>query len=161
MSEEQRCTLGGMDPNDPAHRELKSNGQQRDYVILCDEEREKGFVRPVRFSYRHVGSPAWEYPLRDLTPEEHERYDQYGYVKFEAYPESDSSVTGRFWTQEDLDKIGKGCGTVTRMGTKLAETYARDPKFYGGTFCCGCGAHFPIGKDGEFVWNGTNERVGI
>jgi hypothetical protein len=32
--------------------------------------------------------------------------------------------------------------------------------FYSGTFCCGCGTHFPVGETGEFVWDGTNEKVG-
>jgi len=41
------------------------------------------------------------------------------------------------------------CGTLTTMGRSLAETYARDPNFYSGTFCCGCGTHF--GLD-EFTW---------
>lgn len=36
------------------------------------------------------------------------------------------------------------CGGVTRMGLALSETYARDPKFYGGTFCCNCGRHFAL-----------------
>ena len=52
------------------------------------------------------------------------------------------------------------CGTVTTMGQSLAETYARDPGFYSGTFCCGCRDHFPVGAEGEFVWDGTNEKVG-
>lgn len=52
------------------------------------------------------------------------------------------------------------CGTVTEMGMALAETYARQPDFYTGTFCATCGAHFPVGADGEFVWDGTDERVG-
>lgn len=52
------------------------------------------------------------------------------------------------------------CGVVTTMGQALAETYARDPFFYSGTFCCGCGAHFPVGDSGEFVWVGTDEKVG-
>jgi hypothetical protein len=52
------------------------------------------------------------------------------------------------------------CGSVTTMGTALAETYARNPKFYNGTFCCACGTHFPVGEDGEFVWDGTDEKVG-
>lgn len=52
------------------------------------------------------------------------------------------------------------CGTVTIMGDTIAATYARDPYFYSGTFCCGCGTHFPVGEDGEFVWDGTDERVG-
>jgi hypothetical protein len=46
------------------------------------------------------------------------------------------------------------------MGLALSETYARDPKFYSGTFCCNCHDHFPVGEEGEFIWDGTNERVG-
>lgn len=52
------------------------------------------------------------------------------------------------------------CGTDTSMGPALAETYARDPSFYTGTFCVRCGKHFPVGEDGEFVWAGTDEKVG-
>lgn len=44
------------------------------------------------------------------------------------------------------------CGTTTTMGMAIAETYARDPKFYSGTFCVHCRAHFPIGETGEFKW---------
>jgi hypothetical protein len=142
------------DPNDPKLHQIQPNGQQESYLVLSDEERAKGFIRPVRRSYRHVGLRP-KNPLRDLTPDEHARYDQYGYVKFEAYPDSGSAVTGRFWTAEQLRN--SGCGSVTTMGVALAETYARDPKFYGGTFCCGCSRHFPVA---EFVWDGTNEVVG-
>lgn len=95
----------------PGHREIietgDRQGQQKDYVVLAEEERAKGFIRPVRRSYRH------------LT-----------------------------------------CGTVTVMGQTLAETYARDPKFYSGTFCCRCRSHFPVGENGEFVWDGTDAKVG-
>jgi hypothetical protein len=56
--------------------------------------------------------------------------------------------------------VHEKCGCVTTMGIALAETYARDPNFYSGTFCCGCGTHFPVGADGEFVWDGTDEKVG-
>lgn len=52
------------------------------------------------------------------------------------------------------------CGGVTTMGQTLAETYARDPHFYSGTFCCHCGSHFPVGEGGEFLWDGTNQKVG-
>lgn len=52
------------------------------------------------------------------------------------------------------------CGTITTMGLGIAETYARDPKFYGGTFCMGCRNHFPVGESGQFVWDGTAEKVG-
>lgn len=56
--------------------------------------------------------------------------------------------------------VHEKCGTVTTMGQALAETYARDPFFYSGTFCCGCRTHFPVGEDGEFVWDGTDQKVG-
>jgi hypothetical protein len=44
------------------------------------------------------------------------------------------------------------CGTITTMGQKLAETYARQPDFYGSTLCVHCGKHRPVGADGEFYW---------
>lgn len=53
--------------------------------------------------------------------------------------------------------VHKTCGTVTTMSQPIAETYARDPFFYSGTFCVGCRAHFPLD---QFVWDGTDERVG-
>ena len=56
--------------------------------------------------------------------------------------------------------IHQKCGSVTTMGQALAETYARQPSFYSGTFCVACRSHFPVGEDGEFVWDGTNEKVG-
>jgi hypothetical protein len=95
----------------PGHRAIikegPRTGQQEGYVVLAEEERAKGFVRPVRQSYKHLK-----------------------------------------------------CGTVTTMGRTLAETYARNPSFYSGTFCCGCGTHFSVGADGEFVWDGSSEKVG-
>lgn len=44
------------------------------------------------------------------------------------------------------------CGGVTSMGEALSETYAANPKFYGGTYCVECGTHYPVGAYGEFVW---------
>ena len=50
------------------------------------------------------------------------------------------------------------CGQDTHMASSIAETYARDPGFYGGgTFCAACRTHFPLA---EFVWEGTEEQVG-
>lgn len=46
------------------------------------------------------------------------------------------------------------------MGLALAETYARQPDFYSGTFCVRCKAHFPVGPDGEFVWSDQSGKVG-
>lgn len=105
--ENPKTTLTDGSPVTPDHRELKENGQQKGYVVLSEEERMKGFVRPVRQSYKH-----------------------------------------------------EKCGTITTMGIALAETYARDPNFYSGTFCVGCKNHFPVGEKGEFVWEGTTEKVG-
>lgn len=56
--------------------------------------------------------------------------------------------------------VHEKCGTATTMGQALAETYARQPSFYSGTFCVGCRAHFPVGADGEFLWYGTSDKVG-
>jgi hypothetical protein len=104
------------------HREINpATGQQKDYVVLTAEERGKGFVRPVRRTYIHVG----------LNPK------MSGIV---------------------LIKAGEhGCGSRTTMALPIAETYARDPEFYSGTFCCSCSTHRPLE---EFVWEGTTERVG-
>jgi hypothetical protein len=140
------------DPNDPGLKEIEQTGMQKSYLVLSEEERAKGFVRPVRHSYVHKGIQP-KYPTRELTAYEHTQYDKYGYVLYEPYPDG-SGVCGRFWTKEQLNS---GCGTMTTMGQALAETYARDPKFYGGTFCCGCGKHFPVE---QFVWDGTDQVVG-
>jgi hypothetical protein len=83
--------------------------QAKKYLVLSDEERSRGFVRPLRTAYVH-----------------------------------------------------DACGTVTTMALPIAETYAREPSFYGGTYCVGCSRHLPVG---EFRWvdrNGsfTDEKVG-
>jgi hypothetical protein len=128
----------------------RGDGQQRGYVALSEEERAKGFVRPVRRTYIHVGMRP-KHPTRDLTPEEIERYSDAGYVKFEP-------SMCRFWTAAQL---ASGCGVQTTMSIPLAETYARQPTFYGGTFCAHCRAHFSVGQYGEFVWaDAPDERVG-
>ncbi len=104
---------------------LGPDGQQREYLVLSVEERAKGYVRPVRRTYIHVGrEPVMK-----------------GHV---------------------LIKPGNGaCGTRTTMGRAIAETYARDPRFYSATFCATCRDHFPVGADGEFIWEGTTEKVGM
>lgn len=56
--------------------------------------------------------------------------------------------------------VHEKCGVATTMGLALAETYARDPKFYSGTYCCGCRTHFTFGtEDGDFVWD-DGSKVG-
>lgn len=146
-------------PNDPDLGwgvDKEPSEQNKAYLVLSEEERAKGFIRPVRRSYRHVGK-ALPKNLRDLTEEEQERHGGYGYVKYEKYDESQSPILGRFWTQTDLDNASNGCGEITTMSSALAETYARDPSFYGATFCVHCNKHLPVE---DFVWEGTEERLG-
>jgi len=130
-------------------------GMQKGYIVLSKSERAKGFVQPVRTSYKHVGTRP-KHPIRDLTAEEQDRYLHSNYIGYEEYP-SDSSKVGRFWTERQLNS---GCNTITTMAQSLAETYARDPNFYGGTMCTHCKTHFPVGEKGEFVWEGTDIKVG-
>lgn len=97
------------DPSDPelthgADPEGARVPQAAAYLVLSEQERAQGFVRPLRRSYRHVA-----------------------------------------------------CGTVTTMSQALAETYARDPSFYGATYCASCSRHAPVS---EFRWDGTDEAVG-
>lgn len=142
------------DPNDPELKQHREDGQQVSHIVLSEEERAKGFVRPIRRSYIHVGIRP-TYPLRDLTEEE--RVNNIGYVKYEEYPDG-HDLTGRFWTQAQLDS---GCGAVTTMGFAIAETYARQPDYYSNTFCAKCGKYFRVGPYGEFVWDDEHrDRVG-
>jgi hypothetical protein len=122
-----------------------ATGQHEAYWVLSDEERQRGFQRPLRMSYRHVGEKP-QYPLVELDANNEMR--DFGYSHYEAIPEEHrtSSMCGRYWTEEQLNG---GCGTETYMSMPIAETYARDPRFYGSTFCCACGKHLPIA---EFVW---------
>lgn len=114
-------TNGKSESEMPDYRELGADGQQKAYVVLAEAERARGFIRPVRMAYVHVG----------LNPEMH------------------GSV---------LVKAGaRGCGTRTEMSRSIAETYARQPDFYTGTFCATCCAHRPLT---EFVWEGTTDQVG-
>lgn len=132
--------------------------------MLSDAERALGFVRPVRRSYQHA-RPGPVGATRPTSEDEQPGADPYGnrYVLFEEYSEDRAPVAGRYWTQEQLDAVGR-CGTITTMSTAIAETYAREPGFYGSTYCVGCKMHLPVGEHGEFVWveNGepTTIRVG-
>lgn len=88
------------DPNDVHPEKIGPDGQQENYLVLSEEERKKGFLRPYRDTYKHLL-----------------------------------------------------CGTTTKMGTALSETYARDPSFYGGTFCVNCHRHFNLKlPDGDYAF---------
>ena len=53
--------------------------------------------------------------------------------------------------------VHKTCGSTTKMGQALSETYARDPKFYGATYCVRFQMHKPVS---EFTWSADGEAVG-
>lgn len=90
------CTTSGEPVDKVRAEQTQPIGQYKSYVVLCEDERKKGFVKPVRTSYTH-----------------------------------------------------KVCRGVTSMGRALAETYARNPWFYSGTFCVVCNVHRPLA---EFEW---------
>jgi len=59
--------------------------------------------------------------------------------------------------------VHKICGGLTTMGKELSETYAKNPNFYSGTYCCSCGTHFPLkDTDGNynFYWDDDGTGVG-
>jgi len=100
----QICTTSGEAPSKVRAGQTNKTGMHKSYIVLCDEERQKGFVRRYRDRYKHTT-----------------------------------------------------CGGVTAMGRSLSETYARDPTFYGATFCVNCNAHYPVS---EFTWTADGEQVG-
>ncbi len=104
MTDDTRlCSTTGESPAKVRAEQTEPSGQHKAYLILCDEERKKGFVKPYRASYRH-----------------------------------------------------RTCGTLTTMGRAIAETYARDPWFYGATFCVACNVHLPLA---EFTWEPDGEPM--
>lgn len=129
-------------------------------------------LKPVDRSNQVLTTGAPVPPDRSHTEIESATGMQKGYVVLSAEergqgfvrPFRDSyvhvGVGGSEIDPSDRSKLGlkgNGCGALTRMGRAIAETYARDPGFYTGTFCVGCKAHFPLE---EFVWADTDERVG-
>ena len=50
----QICTTSGEAPSKVRSEQTEPAGQHKSYIVLCEEERSKGFVRPYRDSYRHL-----------------------------------------------------------------------------------------------------------
>lgn len=71
---------------------------------------------------------------------------------------SDSERAKGFIRPVQPTYIHESCGTHTTMGRAIAETYARDPSFYGSTYCVGCRMHRPVGAEGEFMWATTDKN---
>ena len=49
------CTTSGEPVAKVRAEQTNETGQHAGYIVLCEEERQKGFVRPYRDAYRHVG----------------------------------------------------------------------------------------------------------
>jgi hypothetical protein len=149
-------------PNDPRLQNQSEKGQNDTYLVLPDEELAKGFVRPYRDKYIHVGR---HYKNGVEMLEKHEPGLVTGkiYVAIANVFMNGERIGGTYITQEELDQFNNtggyigGCGVETVMGQKLSETYARNPKFYGATFCVGCNKHLPVG---EFRWSKDGTVVG-
>jgi hypothetical protein len=47
------------------------------------------------------------------------------------------------------------CGMVTTMSRAIAETYARNPSFYGATYCVTCRRHVPVAECRWYEMDGT------
>lgn len=106
--------------------------------------RDAGGVPPVDRTKRTLtdGSPETS-DHRELRPDGMQK----GYIVLSA----EERARGFVRPVRDAYRHLK-CGAITTMSRPLAETYARDPNFYSGTFCSTCRSHFPIGADGEFTW---------
>lgn len=85
-------------------------------------------------------------------------------------PEKEDGQHSSYWVLTEAERakgfvrpvrmkyVHDTCGTVTQMSDRIAETYARDPQFYGSTFCMACKDHLPVG---EFRWDDADgERLG-
>lgn len=77
----------------------------------------------------------------------------------ERLPDADHWVLGPSERAEPVRPVRTSyihlvCGGDTRMPRACAETYARQPSYYGSTFCCWCRDYFPVGAPptGQFVW---------
>lgn len=112
---------------------------------MSDRQLTDGNPVPEDGSHKTLRPDGQQVDYVVLTPEERAK----GFAKplrhsyIHAYPsETDRQV---------------GCGGETMMGTAIAETYARDPRFYSGTFCVHCKTHFPLR---EFIWVGGGELSG-
>lgn len=138
-TEPKLCTTNGRPVDEVRAAQTNPTGQHDGYIVLCPDERAKGFVRPYRDKYEHVGPRICGLPVGDGN--------QVCYMDPGHQSECGIAAGTR----------ASGCGTVTTMGRALSETYARDPKFYGATFCVACNKHLPVA---EFVWTVDRERVG-
>lgn len=67
MDEPKLCTTSGEPVEKVRAEQTEQTGQHKAYIVLCPDERAKGFVRPVRNKYVHVGVGGHEIDLNDVS----------------------------------------------------------------------------------------------
>lgn len=70
---QKMCTTSGRLVEDVRADQTAETGQYKDYIVLCPDERAKGFVRPYRDSYIHVGEGGSE-----INPNDHSKHGRIG-----------------------------------------------------------------------------------
>jgi hypothetical protein len=154
------CTTTGEPVDKVRAEQTERTGQHKSYIVLCPDERAQGFVRPYRDRYKHVGRAICGKYLHmegnqtlggriDVCTMEPEHAGEC--IVFQSLSQPEAAAA------QAKGLLSVGCGTVTTMGLALSETYARDPEFYGATFCTGCNKHLPVV---EFVWTADGKIVG-
>lgn len=48
------CTTNGKSVDEVRASQMNETGQHDGYIVLCEDERKKGFVRPYRDRYKHL-----------------------------------------------------------------------------------------------------------
>src|SRR5436190_21817549 len=151
MTDEPKlCTTTGEPVDKVRAEQTERTGQHKGYIVLCEDERKKGFVRPYRDAYKHIGRSVCGASVesdqrlggtRRICDDPQGHDGEHGSV-FRSVSQPEHADVLR------THRLG-GCGSVTTMGRALSETYARDPTFYGATFCVSCNKHLPVA---DFVW---------
>lgn len=77
--------------------------------------------------------------------------------QYERHPVLPKNDKAKFIRPYRVSYRHKTCDGVTYMGRAIAETYARDPKYYTHTFCAWCKT-YPVVS--EFIWTEDGKEVG-
>ncbi len=161
MQEPKICTTSGRSVDEVRADQTETIGQHKDYIVLCPDERAKGFVRPYRDKYIHSGRSVCGAYLDPREIRETKDFweicaQEHGHTGACGSPFYGDLLPSEAKQIHSTHRKG-GCGAETKMGQALSETYARDPSFYGATFCVKCNKHLPVA---EFVWSQDGEVVG-
>lgn len=95
------CTTSG-DPVEKVRAEqTEESGQHKGYIVLCEEERKKGFVRPYRDAYKHLSCGTTTTMGRSLS-ETYARDPNFYSHTFCVYCNRHLPVAEFVWTADGL-----------------------------------------------------------